>query len=470
MKYSFLLLILLFVGTSCEDQLNLQPEESLPTEEALGDLTGLETATRGAYSALRGLAYYGRNFYVIPEVASDNILVSLSNSGRFINENRYNLNESQTQGGLWNVGYNIIARVNNVIENIDNIDPGRSDERNNILVQVYFIRALVYFDLARTFCQPWPKGNGSQLGVPIVTRTAIDTPPRNTLAEVYEQVISDLTACINAADAIADTEKAWSPPFFASKLAAQSLLSRVYLYKEDNVNAELAASAVLNSNVQLVSGNSYLSYWNTEVLTDPTIGRFIEDIFAIRVLEVESLGAEDLGLIYMVEGFGDLRPTEDILDLLGGNDIRRQLIRTIGDDEYLYKFPGRNNFPGLTSPRILRLSEIFLNRAEARAKLGDVDGATVDLNRIRTRAGLSAISPSSEEILSEVLLERRRELAFEGHRSYDIFRNGLDLVRIECNLPSGINCTVPFTSHLTAFPIPITELNANPSMVQTEGY
>ena len=469
MKYRFLFIFLLFLG-ACEDQLNLQPEQSLPTEEALANLNGLETAIRGAYSALRGLAYYGRNFYVIPEVASDNILVSLSNSGRFINENRYNLNESQTQGGLWSLGYNIIARVNNVLENIDNIEDNQVDERNNILVQAHFIRALVYFDLARTFCQPWPKGNGSQLGVPIVTQTVIGTPPRNSLSEVYDLVISDLTTCINAFDAIQDPDKSWSPPFFASKLAAQSLLSRVYLYKGDNANAETAATAVINSNVQLVAENSYLSYWNSEVLTDPSIGRFIEDIFTIRVLEVESLGAEDLGLIYMVEGFGDLRPTEDILDILSTNDVRRRLIQTIGGDQYVYKFPGRNNFPGLTSPRVLRLSEIVLNRAEARAKLGDVTGATTDLNRIRTRAGIAAINPTAEEILSEVLLERRRELAFEGHRSYDIFRNELDLVRIECNLPSGINCTVPFTSHLTAFPIPISELNANPSMVQTEGY
>ena len=469
MNYRFVFIFLLFLG-ACEDPLNVLPEDELPTNEALSDLNGLETAIRGAYSALRGLSYYGRNFYVIPEAASDNILISLSNSGRFLNENRYNLNELRTQSGLWNSGYNIIKRVNNVLESIDNIPSNQEDERNNILVQAYFVRALVHFDLARTFCQPWPKGNGSQLGVPVVTQSLIDNPPRNSLSEVYDQVISDLTACITAFDAIQNSDKSWSPPFFASKLAAQALLSRVYLYKEDNTNAEAAATAAINSNIQLVAGNSYVSYWNSEAFTDPGVGRFIEDIFTIRVLEVESLGAENLGLIYMVEGFGDLRPTEDILAILGTNDVRRQLIQTIGGDEYVYKFPGRNNVPGLTSPRVLRLSEIVLNRAEARAKLGDVAGATSDLNIIRTRAGIGAINPSAGEILDEVLLERRRELAFEGHRSFDIFRNGRDLVRIECNLPSGLNCTVPFSSHLTAFPIPITELNANPNMVQTEGY
>ena len=469
MKYRILIIVFLFFS-GCEDLLDLRPEQSLPTEEALSDLSGLETATRGAYSLLRQLGYYGRNFYVSPVAAGDNILISLSNSGRFIDINRYNLNPFQTQTGLWNAGYNILAQVNNVIENIDNIDINQEDEKNNILVQVYFIRALVNFDLARTFCQPWIKGNGSQLGIPIVLKTEIGTPPRNTLAEVYDHIINDLTLSIAAFDAIRDPEKSWSPPFFASKIAAQALLSRVYLYKEDNENAEAAASAVINSNTQLVARNSYVSYWNSEVLTDPGIGRFIEDIFVLRVLNVESLGAEDLGLIYMVEGFGDLRPTEDILSLLPSNDIRRELIRNIGGDDYIYKFPGRTNFPGLTSPRILRLSEIYLNRAEARAKMGDLTGATSDLNQIRTRAGLPAISPTAGEILSEVLLERRKELAFEGHRSFDIFRNGLDLVRQECNLPNDINCMVPFSSHLTAYPIPIGEIRINPNMVQTEGY
>ncbi len=464
----FYLIVIISVG--CEEELDLEPEQSLPTSEALSNINGLETAIRGAYSALRSLSYYGRNYYVIPEVASDNVLVVLDNSGRFINENRYILNENSTQGGFWNVAYNIIARVNNVLNNIDNIEDSRDDERNNLLVQAHFIRGLVYFDLARTFCQPWPKGNGSQLGVPIVLQTEIDTPPRNTLAEVYNQVIQDLNRSIEASDAINDPNAAWLPPFFASKVAAQALLSRVYLYQQDYANAELLASEVINSGYQLVSNGSYLGYWNSEVFTDPQIGRLIEDIFLIRVLDVESNGADDLGLIYMDEGYGDLRPTQDIMDLYSSNDVRSRLIRTIRGDQYIYKFPGRQNFPGLTSPRILRLSEVVLNRAEARAKLGNIPGALTDLNRIRARAGIGNITPPDDQVLDEVLLERRRELAFEGHRSFDIFRNERDLVRIECNLPNGRNCMVPFSSNLTAFPIPISELNANPRMQQTEGY
>jgi len=468
-KILFLSLLLL-IGTGCEEELDLEPEQSLPTTEALSDVKGLETAIRGAYSALRSLSYYGRNYYVIPEAASDNVLVALDNSGRFINENRYILNANSTQGGFWNVAYNIIARVNNVLNNVDNIQDARTDERNNLLVQGYFIRALVYHDLVRTFSQPWPKGNGSQLGVPIVLQTEISTPPRNTLAEVYDQIIQDLNRCIEAADAISDPNEAWAPPFFASKIAAQALLSRVYLYKQDYANAEQAANQVINSDYQLVSNGSYLSYWNSEVFTDPGIGRLIEDIFLIKVLDVESNGADDLGLIYMDEGYGDLRPTQDILDLYSANDVRGRLIRTIRGDQYIYKFPGRQNFPGLTSPRILRLSEVVLNRAEARARLGDFSGALTDLNRIRARAGIGNITPPNDRVLDEVLVERRRELAFEGHRSFDIFRNERDLVRQECNLPNERNCTVPYSSHLTAFPIPQTELNANPNMRQTEGY
>jgi len=472
MKPIFIIFLLGFFlfNTSCEEVLELEPEQSLPTEEALSNLNGLETAMRGAYSAMRSLGYYGRNFYVIPEAASDNILIVLNNSGRFLDENRFLLNANSTQTGFWNVAYNIIARVNNVLVNIDNIDDTQADQRNNLLVQAHFIRGLVYFDLARTFSQPWSKGEGSQLGVPIVLQTEISNPPRNSLAEVYERAIADLNLSIEAWDAISNRNASWPAPFFASKIAAQALLSRVYLYQQNYVEAERMATAVLNSGYQLVARGSYVSYWNNEVFTDPGINRLIEDIFLVRRLQEESLGADDLGLIYMDEGFGDLRPTEDILDLYSSNDVRRQLIRTIRGDEYIYKFPGRSGFPGLTSTRVLRLSEIVLNRAEARAQLGDFSGAVSDMNRIRVRAGLNNITPPQEEVLEQVYLERRRELAFEGHRYYDIFRTGRDLERIECNLPSGINCTVPFSSHLTAFPIPQGELNANPNMRQTEGY
>jgi len=131
--------------------------------------------------------------------------------------------------------------------------------------------------------------------------------------------------------------------------------------------------------------------------------------------------------------------------------------------------------PGLVSPKILRLAEVILNRAEARAKQGKYTAALADLDLIRTRAGTGPIgSVADADVLTEVLEERRRELCFEGHRSFDLFRNNLSLVRIQCNTGLEVNvagnCTVDKASNLRIYPIPQRELDANKNMVQNEGY
>ncbi len=181
------------------------------------------------------------------------------------------------------------------------------------------------------------------------------------------------------------------------------------------------------------------------------------------------MGASNLGNIYIPEGFGDLRASQDIIDELSGpGDVRIQFIRTFAGDEYQYKFPGILNTPGLASPRLLRLAEVILNRAEAYAKIGNYPDAIVDLNIIRTRSGLAAIFPPDNQVLGQVLAERRRELAWEGHRTYDLFRNNQDLVRIECNAISI--CDVAAGSDFTIWPIPDREIKVNPNIVQNPGY
>ena len=459
MKKYFIYIMALLVGIvapSCEDQLDLNPQQNLNTGEALGDISGLETALVGGYAGLQAVSYYGRNFVVVPEVMGDNILVALDNSGRFLNEARYIFNPDNSQTALWNGGYNIIARVNNVINELENVSDGTQAQKDQILGEALFLRGLIHFDLVRIFGQPYVKGNGSELGIPIILKTEIGEPARNTVGEVYDQVIADFT---QAASLLDDS----NAPYLASKSGAQAMLSRVYLYKGDNDMAINMANAVINSgSFSLIPTSDYINSWGTDGSN--------EEIFTLVFQSNESNGADNLGQIYIPEGYGDLRPTIDIMDLLPPEDIRSQFIRVIDGDEYQYKYPGKNGIPGLASPRVIRLAEVYLNRAEAYAKKGDFANAKADLNVIRTRAGLEAADPADGQVLSEVLLERRKELAFEGHRAFDIYRNEQDLVRIECNTPNGINCTVPFTSHLIAFPIPTRELDANPNMVQSPGY
>jgi hypothetical protein len=191
----YILALGLMVIASCSDFLELTPAQSLSTNEALEDLDGFETALFGAYDNLQSVGYYGREMVVMPEIEADLVYLTIQNSNRFINNYIYNFiptNGDYTD--LWNQAYRTILRVNNIINNIDAIE-GDAAVKNQIKGEALAIRALAHFDLVRWFAKQPTNGNaGSDLGVPIILESIIDEPARNTVSEVYSQVVSDLNA------------------------------------------------------------------------------------------------------------------------------------------------------------------------------------------------------------------------------------------------------------------------------------
>lgn len=448
---------LFLIIVSCDGKLDLEPQQSLSDTEALSDFASLQTALIGAYHGMQDVDYYGRNFLVMPEAQGDNILVSLENSNRFLQSAGYNYTISNGDvTDFWNDTYELIASINNLVNSFENVTDGTESERNQVLGEALFIRGLAYFDLARAFGRPYTEDGGASQAVPIVLVSELGTPPRNTVSEVYTRVLQDL----QQAKGLMNNDGA---PFLASADAVDALLSRVYLYMGDNANAISSANSVIGGgNYTLIPQADFIDSW--------ALDNTSEEIFTLKFQADESFGADNLGRIYIPEGYGDLRPTQDIMDLFAAGDIRADFIRTVDGDEYQYKFPGILGVPGLASPKLLRLAEVILNRAEAYAKSNDFTNAKADLNTIRNRAGLASIDPANTEVLKEVLLERRRELAWEGHRSFDIYRNGESLVRIECNALALNACIVNATDTRIIFPIPEAEINANANMVQNPGY
>ncbi len=454
--YSFAIVAMAMFMGACEDLLDLQPQQSLSVGDALSDFDGVTTALIGAYDKLQDVDLYGRNTLVMPEASGDNVILTLDNSNRFTQNalNVFTISNGDVED-QWTDWYNVILRVNTIINNIDGVSGGSQADRDQVLGEALFLRALAHFEMVRGFAQPISTGGGSNPGIPIILVSEIGEPARNTVGEVYNQIVADLTSSVG----LMTNAQA---PFRASTDAARALLSRVYLYMEDNANVVSMADAVINSgNYGLEPTATYLASWETDG------GQ--EEIFTARFLGNETLGSDNLGNIYIQEGYGDLRASQDIMDALSGaGDIRIQFIRNVAGDDYQYKFPGQLGVPGLASPRILRLAEMHLNRAEANAKLGNFAAAITDLNLIRNRAGLASITPADADVLTEVLAERRRELAWEGHRTYDLFRNGLDMVRVECNAISA--CTISAGADDAIWPIPEKEMEANPNMVQNPGY
>jgi hypothetical protein len=272
---------------------------------------------------------------------------------------------------------------------------------------------------------------------------------------------------------------------FASKLAAQALLCRVYLYMEDDDKAIEYANKVINNSVgvSLADNANYLdNFANTPSSS--------ESIFVIKfTIQDHRAKNGSIGSMYYDDGnntgWGEVFASETFRDLLGQypEDIRNQLILSTGGTKsgypihYILKFSGQDGVVNLASPQYLRLSEIYLNRAEANAKLGNDQAALDDVNLIRQRAGLSGAALyttgtlGGRTVLDIVLEERQMELAYEGHRGFDLVRNKQDMRREYIGIHQENGDTrpvIPWDDNRWIFYIPTIELTTNPECSQNE--
>lgn len=466
MKYKKIILTALLVTIvfgACKDKLNVVPYDSLPTQESLNDVTGLSAALVGAYSAMRNTSYYGQELMAIGEVSADNVYISIDNSNRYISTFRRTYTTIDADpNSIWDQIYATLLDANNIINNAD-AAKGDVTQKNVIKAKALFIRAICHFDLVRLFAKPYIQGNGSQLGIPIVLKFDVGTPARSTVGEVYAQVIADLTAAkgLLANDPIGDS-------YEINKYAVSALLSRVYLYKGDNANAIAEASTVINSDqYSLTPANALATFYTTS--NNP------EEIFTLRFLASESVGSDNYGGLFIRPGYGDIRVSPDLVNDFEPGDARRNFIKpfSASPDEFgNYKFTGENGIFGLYSPKILRLAEVYLNRAEAYAKSNQYTLAIADLNTLRAKRSLPALTGVvNADVLTRVLDERRKEFMFEGQRFFDLTRNNLDVERGYCGEITEISapCSFSATAYNIIMPIPQQEINVNP-IQQNPGY
>jgi len=456
------------IFTACERQLELEPKDSQSTNQALSSIKGINAAVVGMYANMRSASYYGRYLFMYGDLSSNDVYLAKANSNRFIPTFQRNFAAVDADAlGIWTAAYSTISRANNIINAVDNVS-ATQEEKNLAKGQALFTRALAYFDLVRIFAKPYNQGGGSQMGVPIVLVTDINaTPARNTVGEVYTQVINDLN---QAKTLLANTSSA--DKVTASKYAASALLSRVYLYKEDYNNAISEANIVTSAGYVLLTAAQLPTFYST-------VGT-AEEIFTLKFVSTESLGSDNLGNIYLKPGYGDVRVSPDLVAVFNPNDERyKNYIGPFTNSPLEFqnnKFKSQDGIQGLYSPKILRLSEVILNRAEAYAKTARPTEALTDLNQIRTRRGLTALTGiSGTELVDSILTERRRELMFEGHRVFDLMRNGLPMTRNYCNMPTEVStptCSFPANDPKMIAPIPQAEIDANPSLKgqQNPGY
>ncbi|MDE3741653.1 RagB/SusD family nutrient uptake outer membrane protein [Maribacter polysaccharolyticus] len=464
-KYNkILLLIMIGFFLSCSESfLEVSPQDSVSNDEALTSLEDLETSISGVYDEFQGAYYYGRYMLLIPDVMADDVKQN-EQANRVVDFAQHVVSVDDSQASaLWTGLYYTNNALNNIINSDIEVTESTQDEKDHIMGEAYALRGLIYFDLVRLFANHYTyTADASHLGVPIILDFDYTLEPeRNTVEEVYDQVISDMTTALTLID---DTSRTGNSNSLSST-AVKALLSRVYLYKEDWSNAEAMATEVIEAGYSLVDNADYLTLWSEDNSS--------ESIFEISQTESDNQGGNCLGAMYVVDGYGDYLPSDDVVSLYDADDARLQVFI---EDELLagdYAPYRMNKYPdvlGYDNTKVIRLAEVYLIRAEARAQLGtDIAGAQEDLDMVRQRALPTAanVTATGDELLEEIMLERRLELCFEGHRLWDLMRYKEDIVRNEC---TASICYIPYGDDTNILPIPQDETDVNPNITPNPGY
>ena len=458
-KYSVLFLFVLTMLTSCKKFLEQPAYNNVSVDDIFKDFEGARTTLVGLYDKMKTANYYQGDFYYYPDLVGGNIKYSRTNAQRLLasyNFTRDELNENDLRG-FYEGAYGILYGANNVLANVDRAADATPLQKARMRAEAYAIRALVHFDLVRTFAQPYGfTADASHPG--IVLRTSnlsvlTPTPQRASVKQVYDKVISDLDSAVLLYGQSVSIYPTGNPKTFLSANAALALKSRVALYRDDWPTVISLTSSLISANTYpLVSTSQYVSSWSGRNISSEAIFELFVPVSGAssglaslynpaNTLSVQYATSNDLLNLYQT---GDIRGRNTMFVSGGG---------TGGPFYYTRKYQGMADT--VNNIRIIRASELYLNRAEAYAKSGNLTLALADLNTIRKRANPAATNFASTDqqvVIDEILAERRRELAFEGHLFFDIARNKKDLVRVD-NTASIKSFTYP--SPLYAYPIPV---------------
>ncbi len=452
MKYKIALLsaILVFALLHSCNKMDVFPSDQINTG-SLGNTTdGIINVTNGNYALFKDQVVFNgfvddnnqylRQYFQMSGFAADDIVCGQKTEDPLYYS--FTLTHSPDQANsrfFWYVSYKIVNGANTVIEIIND-----KDDKDEMILQLlgenYFLRALMHFNLLKFYAKPYTHGDpNSNLGVILRKSTSEDgNKARATVKEGYDFIIEDLLRATSLMSIDRGSQ-------YASKEAAWALLSRLYLYMEDHNKTIAYADSVINSGrFSLESSSTYPDYFPNALSRNETI-------FSIAFTPADNRGkfGSIASMLYSDgnSGWGEEFASQSLRDLMDDHleDVRWAYIDTSFSDNgdvrkkngievyYITKFSFQDGDPNLSSPVMFRLAEMYLNRAEAYAKMGNEGNALADVNEIRSQRGLEGALitgvPSGSTILEVVLNERRIELAFEGHRAMDLYRNKQNMIR-----------------------------------------
>ena len=477
MKKNYILAGLLTLSlTACKEQfLDLSPVSAVGTTSFFKTQSDVLTALNGAYGALQFNGQYGQ-LYVVAEIPSDDTSPVLS--GSVTDQDEFDKFYVRTTNpytlARWSDGYRGIYRTNAVIGQIAGITIDETLKKR-IVGEAKFLRALMYFNLVRVFGD-----------VPLVI-TEITDPlqgydyGRAPVADVYTQIISDLTD----AEGVLSVSYTGADIGRATSGAAKSLLGKVYLTQKRYADATVKLKEVIDK-------GTYTLLPNYADLFKPANKNSKESIFEVQYKKgnvgegsnwANQYAPENSGnTVITFGGSGNNHPTPDLDNSYETSDPRRNVsmassyVNSSGakiDYYYVKKYadPPVVNNDSEDNWYVLRYADVLLMYAESLNETGKPAEALPFLNQVRKRVGLADKTGLAQDALRLAIeQERRVELAFEGHRWFDLVRTGRALPVLQAKA-AAIGIKTALTANNLLFPIPQSQIDINPAKIkQNTGY
>ncbi|HMG92997.1 MAG TPA: RagB/SusD family nutrient uptake outer membrane protein [Chryseolinea sp.] len=449
---SVILGALLLFNVSCENVLEPEPIDLLTNDIVLNEPNDVGNVEIGLYSAFRNIA-------PATVIAGDFTADMLIHNGTFSQYRELGTKQissaNASVAALWGAIYNTVYIANFILERLPEVGGVPTAQRNQVMGTAHFLRGYAYFIALYSFG-----------GVPQVTTTDIETNrniPRATESEILALIEDDY----NEALGIVPNEPVNAG--FVGKFAVSAALARFHLYLGNWTQAQEYATDVIDSDL-------YELELNFSSIVE-------EDFTDEAILEVGYTLADDpgtsgnFGLNNLFVGRREIIPSNQVVVALGSTSESGDRSSSMSFD--LANLSGNDNGWSVAkygtadadnnNVVVFRLAEMYLIRAEARTQLDNVTGlnsAQTDINILRTRANAPSVgSVSKSQMLRLIEEERRYELAFEGHRWYDLVRTGR-----ASEVMSAFS--VNWRSDYERWPIPQREIQNNPALVgnQNPGY
>lgn len=455
-KLWVLVVALQFSGVSCRKFLEIPVSPvQIETPNVFSNDATAESAISGLYNLMQSgnLWIFNGGLSIYSSLSADEIHRSIQNPDyeAFEKNSLQALNGQILYSRMWQPCYRSIYHANAILEGLNKSVLVTNDLRNQIMGEVYVIRALNYFYLVNLFGE-----------IPLILSTNYQenqNMPRTPIDQVYTQIIKDLLEAEKLLSISYPSDERARP----NKLVATALMARVYLYQKDWNKSEQYANEVINSGL----------YELTTDLNETFLTSSRETLWQFT-RESQATVEGSTFIPFLSSSVPVYVMTEHFINAIEPGDLRKvnwinENIRDRQSFYYPYKYKQRvitEGNPPQEYSVVLRLAELYLIRAEARAQLEKYADATIDLNIIRNRAGLVNIQPEGKEaLLAKIYQERRVELFTEwGHRWLDLKRLNLaDQILGPIKSPYWKPTAV-------LYPIPLAEIESNPNLNQNSGY